>query len=110
MIKKISVIGTGKVAYHFAKEIFNNTHLKLIRIVGRSKNLNPLFNKFKNLYSNDFSLIPIEAVLNPSSHKFIYFVADVSNPGYHLFSKTNAEHNQKKRQYTKWLKERNIRR
>ncbi len=52
----------------------------------------------------------IEAVLNPSSHKFIYFVADVSNPGYHLFSKTNAEHNQKKRQYTKWLKERNIRR
>ena len=57
MIKKISVIGTGKVAYHFAKEIFNNTHLKLIQIVGRSKNLNPPFNKFKNLYSNDFSLI-----------------------------------------------------
>ena len=52
----------------------------------------------------------IEAVLNPLDHSFIYFVADVSNPGYHLFSRTNAEHNQKKRQYTKWLREKNIRR
>jgi UPF0755 protein len=40
----------------------------------------------------------------------LFFVADVSNPGYHLFSKTLSEHNKKKRQYTKWLKERNIRR
>ena len=52
----------------------------------------------------------IEAVLNPMDHSFIYFVADVSNPGYHLFSRTNAEHNQNKRQYTKWLRDRNIRR
>jgi len=52
----------------------------------------------------------IEAVLNPQKHSFIYFVADVSNPGYHLFSKTNAEHNRKKRQYTNWLKKNRIRR
>jgi UPF0755 protein len=52
----------------------------------------------------------IEAVLNPQKHSFIYFVADVSNPGYHLFSRTNAEHNRKKRQYTKWLKKSRIRR
>ena len=52
----------------------------------------------------------IEAVLNPQKHSFIYFVADVSNPGYHLFSKTNAEHNRKKRQYTNWLKKKRIRR
>ena len=52
----------------------------------------------------------IESVINPSDHSFIFFVADVSNPGYHLFSKTNAEHNQKKRQYTKWLRDRNIKR
>ncbi|MBL6592293.1 MAG: endolytic transglycosylase MltG [Flavobacteriaceae bacterium] len=52
----------------------------------------------------------IEAVLNPMDHSFIYFVADVSNPGYHLFSRTNAEHDQNKRQYTKWLRDRNIRR
>lgn len=52
----------------------------------------------------------IEAVLNPQKHTFIYFVADVSNPGYHLFSRTNAEHNRKKRQYTNWLKKNRIRR
>ena len=56
----------------------------------------------------DFSAI--EAVLNPSSHNFIFFVADVSNPGYHLFSRTLVEHNRKKRQYTKWLKENRIKR
>ena len=55
-------------------------------------------------------LSAIEAVLNPSSHNFIFFVADVSNPGYHLFSKTLVEHNRKKRQYTKWLKENRIKR
>tara|TARA_A100000164_G_scaffold380653_1_gene428915 strand:+ start:568 stop:1602 length:1035 start_codon:yes stop_codon:yes gene_type:complete len=52
----------------------------------------------------------IEAVLNPQKHSFIYFVADISNPGYHLFSRTNAEHNRKKRQYTNWLKKNRIRR
>ena len=52
----------------------------------------------------------IEAVLNPQKHSFIYFVADVSNPGYHLFSRTNAEHNRKKRQYTNWLKKNRIKR
>ena len=56
----------------------------------------------------DFSAI--EAVLNPSSHNFIFFVADVSNPGYHLFSRTLVEHNRKKRQYTKWLRENRIKR
>lgn len=52
----------------------------------------------------------IESVINFSENPFLFFVADVSNPGYHLFSKTLSEHNKKKRQYTKWLKERNIRR
>lgn len=52
----------------------------------------------------------IEAVINYSKNPFIFFVADVSNPGYHLFSRTLSEHNKKKRQYTRWLKERNIKR
>ena len=52
----------------------------------------------------------IESVINYSNNSFLFFVADVSNPGYHLFSRTLSEHNKKKRQYTKWLRERNIRR
>jgi len=52
----------------------------------------------------------IESVINYSNNSFLFFVADVSNPGYHLFSRTLSEHNKKKRQYTKWLRERNIKR
>ena len=52
----------------------------------------------------------IESVINYSNNSFLFFVADVSNPGYHLFSRTLSEHNKKKRQYTKWLREKNIKR
>lgn len=50
----------------------------------------------------------IEAVLNAQEHSFLYFVADVERPGYHNFSKTLSEHNQKRRVYTQWLNNRNI--
>ena len=52
----------------------------------------------------------IEAVLNAERHSYLYFVADVERPGYHNFSKTLSEHNQKRRAYTEWLNDRNIRR
>jgi UPF0755 protein len=52
----------------------------------------------------------IEAVLNAERHLYLYFVADVERPGYHNFSKTLSEHNQKRRAYTEWLNDRNIRR
>jgi len=52
----------------------------------------------------------IEAVLNAERHSYLYFVADVERPGYHNFSKTLSEHNKKRRVYTEWLNDRNIRR
>lgn len=48
-------------------------------------------------------LSSIEAVLNPEQHNYLYFVADVSNLGYHKFAKTLAQHNQNKRHYIRWL-------
>ncbi|MGX1929149.1 endolytic transglycosylase MltG [Flagellimonas sp. 2504JD4-2] len=45
----------------------------------------------------------IEAVLNPEEHDYLYFVADVSNFGYHIFAKTLVQHNRNKVQYVKWL-------
>ncbi|MEW2922333.1 endolytic transglycosylase MltG [Muricauda sp. ANG21] len=45
----------------------------------------------------------IEAVLNPEKHDYLYFVADVSNFGYHKFAKTLAQHNRNKAQYIQWL-------
>jgi len=52
----------------------------------------------------------IEAVLNAERHSYLYFVADVERPGYHNFSKTLSEHNQKRKAYTEWLNDQNIRR
>ena len=50
----------------------------------------------------------IEAVLNPEKHDYLYFVADVSNFGYHMFAKTLAQHNRNKVQYTRWLNEQKV--
>lgn len=50
----------------------------------------------------------IEAVLNPEKHDFIFFVADTSRFGYHIFARTLRQHNNNKRQYVRWLNERKI--
>ena len=57
MIDEVIIIGTGKVAYHFAKEINNNPKLKLVQILGRSKRINSHLNEFSDIYSSDFSYI-----------------------------------------------------
>lgn len=45
----------------------------------------------------------IEAVLQPQKHAHLYFVANPSKPGYHLFATTLSQHNLNKRKYTRWL-------
>ena len=55
-------------------------------------------------------LSAINAVLNPESHKYYFFVADVSNPGYHLFAKTIAQHNANRKQYIEWINNQGINR
>ena len=50
----------------------------------------------------------IDAVLNTEKHQYYYFVADFSKPGYHIFSKTLREHNQKAGQYHRSLNKRGI--
>ena len=52
----------------------------------------------------------IKAVLNPEKHDYLYFVADVSNFGYHMFAKTLAQHNRNKEQYVRWLNKQRINR
>jgi len=52
----------------------------------------------------------IEAVLNPEKHDYFYFVADVSNPGYHLFAKTLTQHNRNRQHYINWINQQGINR
>jgi len=55
-------------------------------------------------------LSAINAVLNPEKHEYYFFVADVSNPGYHLFAKTVAQHNANRKQYIDWINAQGINR
>ena len=45
----------------------------------------------------------IDAVLNPEKHEYFYFVADVTNFGYHKFAKNLAQHNANKVEYVRWV-------
>ncbi|MBT0608579.1 endolytic transglycosylase MltG [Aequorivita echinoideorum] len=45
----------------------------------------------------------IDAILTPENHDYYFFVADVSNFGYHKFAKTLAQHNINKVEYVRWL-------
>ena len=50
----------------------------------------------------------LEAVLNAEKHNYLYFVADVSNFGYHMFASTLQQHNRNKVQYVRWLNQQKI--
>jgi len=50
----------------------------------------------------------IDAVLNPATHDYFYFVADVTNFGYHKFAKNLQQHNVNKREYVAWLSKNNV--
>jgi UPF0755 protein len=45
----------------------------------------------------------IEGVLNSEKHDYIFFVADVTNFGYHKFAKTLSQHNRNKQEYVRWV-------
>ena len=45
----------------------------------------------------------IDAVLNPAQHDFIYFCADPSRPGYHIFEKTYEAHMINAKKYAEWV-------
>lgn len=50
----------------------------------------------------------VDAVLNAENHKFLYFVADPENRGYHLFGKNLREHNSNKKKYIRWINNKKV--
>ncbi len=52
----------------------------------------------------------IDAVLNFEKHNFYYFVADVTNFGYHKFAKTLSQHNRNKKEYIRWISQKGVNR
>ena len=88
---------------------------KIRRVLYRDLKIKSPFNTYLNkglppgpIYMPDLS--SIESVLNLESHNYLFFVADVKRPGYHMFAKTLSKHNINKRQYTSWLRKNKIKR
>lgn len=88
---------------------------KIRRVLYRDLKIKSPYNTYVNkglppgpIYMPDFS--SIESVLNMETNDYLFFVADVKRPGYHIFAKTYRQHNKNKRQYTDWLRKNNIRR
>lgn len=52
----------------------------------------------------------IDAVLNPEKHEYFYFVADVTNFGYHKFAKTLSQHNVNRQEYVRWINQQGVNR
>ncbi|WP_375324724.1 endolytic transglycosylase MltG [Flagellimonas sp. GZD32] len=100
------------VIYAIKKETGNyDTIIK--RVLYRDLEMDSPYNTYKNrgvppgpITMPDIS--SIDAVLNPEKHEYFFFVADVSNFGYHMFAKSLAQHNRNKVQYTRWLNEQKV--
>ncbi len=97
------------------KRAENNYDKVIKRVLYKDLELDSPYNTYKMkglppgpIFMPDLS--SINAVLNPEDHNYYYFVADVSRPGYHLFAKSMAQHNQNRKQYINWINKQDINR
>ena len=97
------------------KEHTNDFDTVIKRVLYKDLEIDSPYNtyKYKGLPPGPITMpdvSAIDAVLNHEKHEFLYFVADVTNFGYHKFAKTLAQHNQNKASYIKWINAQNIKR
>ena len=95
------------------KDYYKNFDTIIRRVLYRDLRLNSRYNTYRinGLPPGPISMpdiSAIDAVLNYEKHKFIFFVADPYNRGYHLFARNLSEHNRNKKVYTRWLNSRGI--
>ncbi len=110
--KKMRLQADPTVIYSI-KSYYNNFDTIIRRVLYRDLKLKSPYNtyKIKGLPPGPISMpdiSSIDAVLNPRSHNYIFFVADPYNPGYHLFASTLRQHNKNKKVYTRWLNSKKI--
>ena len=86
---------------------------KVKRVLYKDLRINSPYNTYRNkglppgpICMPD--LDAIDAVLNSEKHKYLYFVADPENRGYHLFGKNLNEHNNNKKKYIRWINKKKI--
>ncbi|MEZ4858053.1 MAG: endolytic transglycosylase MltG [Flavobacteriaceae bacterium] len=97
------------------KKIENDFEQTIKRVLYKDLEIDSPFNTYKYegippgpIAMPDIS--SIDAVLNSESHHYFYFVADVTNFGYHKFAKTLAQHNANKAEYVRWISQNGVNR
>ena len=112
-LKKRMRLQADPTVIYSIKSYYNNFDTIIRRVLYRDLKLKSPYNtyKIKGLPPGPISMpdiSSIDAVLDSRSHDYIFFVADLYNPGYHLFASTLRQHNKNKRVYTRWLNSKKI--
>ena len=97
------------------KERYANFDTVIRRVLYKDLRIDSSYNTYQNyglpagpIFMPEIDYI--DAVLNAEKHDFLYFVADSTKIGYHYFSKSLSEHNEKAKAYDSWLNSRQIKR
>jgi len=100
----------------YAKKLVENDFdQKIKRVLYRDLKIDSPYNTYKYagippgpITMPDIS--SIDAVLNYEDHKFLFFVADVNNFGYHKFATNLSQHNRNRREYIQWISNQRVNR
>jgi UPF0755 protein len=95
------------------KQKYNKPDTIIRRVLFKDLEIDSPYNTYKNYGLPPAPLImpdvsSIDAVLNYQKHNYLFFVADMENPGYHVFAKTLSQHNKNANAYRKWINKQGI--
>ncbi len=114
-LKKGMLLQADPTVIFAIKKETGNFDTIIKRVLYRDLEINSPYNTYKYpgippgpIAMPDISAV--EAVLDPETHRYLYFVADTENFGYHKFAETLSQHNRNKEQYVRWLNAQKIRR
>ena len=112
-IKKGMLLQADPTIIYSIKLINDNFDTIIKRVLFSDLKINSIYNtyKYKGLPPGPISmpdLSSINSVLNSENHKYLFFVADPTNPGYHKFSKSLKKHNYYRRKYVNWLNKKKL--
>lgn len=107
-IRRGMLLQADPTVIYAIKKTTGNFDTVIKRVLYRDLELDTPYNtyKYKGVPPGPIAMpdiSSIDAVLNAEEHDFYYFVADVSNFGYHIFARTLAQHNRNKQQYIRWV-------
>jgi UPF0755 protein len=90
------------------KEKYQNFDTIIRRVLRKDLKIKSSYNTYKNkgvppgpITMSDINAI--DAVLQADSHKYLYFVANPKQPGYHTFATNYRQHLRNSRAYHRWI-------